>query len=215
MISTQPNITDQTALEILQGASELFMKYGVKSITMDEIARHLSVSKKTIYQHFADKDELVITFTRVVLQQQQAEICSLDDQNLDVMEGLFGLSEFMRTKVCNINQSLLFDLKKYFPAAWKIFTDHKRNFLKNHIKNFITRGVKEGYFRSNVDIEIISRMRMEQVEMCFNQEIFPVEEFGMSAIHMQLFEHFVYGICTLKGHEKLDTLYNNAKSTTK
>lgn len=213
MISTQPNITDQTALEILHGASELFMKYGVKSITMDEIARHLSVSKKTIYQHFADKDELVITFTRFVLQQQQGEISALEDKNTDVMVGLYGLSEFTRTKVCNINPSLLFDLKKYFPAAWKIFSDHKRSFLKNHVKGFITRGVAEGYFRADVDIEIISRMRMEQVEMCFNQDVFPSEEFGMAAIHIQLFEHFVYGICTVKGHEKLDTLYNKAKST--
>ena len=213
MISTQPNITDQTALEILHGASELFMKYGVKSITMDEIARHLSVSKKTIYQHFADKDELVITFTRFVLQQQQGEISAIEDKNVDVMVGLYGLSEFMRTKVCNINPSLLFDLKKYFPAAWKIFSDHKRNFLKNHVKGFITRGVAEGYFRTDVDIEIIARMRMEQVEMCFNQDVFPTEEFGMDEIHVQLFEHFVYGICTIKGHEKLDTLYNKAKST--
>ena len=213
MISTQPDSIDQTALEILHGASELFMKYGVKSITMDEIARHLSMSKKTIYQHFADKDELVITFTKFVLQQQQNEITVLENKQLDVMEGLYDLTEFMRTKVCSINPSLLFDLKKYFPAAWKIFVDHKRNFLKNHIKNFLIKGVNEGYFRTTIDIEIICRMRIEQVEMSFNQDIYPLDEFNISDIHMQLFEHFVYGICTAKGHEKLDTLYNKAKST--
>lgn len=206
MISTQPNITDQTALDILHGASELFMRYGVKSITMDEIARHLSVSKKTIYQHFADKDELVITFTKVVLQQQQNEICCLENDNTDVMEGLYNMSEYMRTKICTINPSLLFDLKKYFPVAWKIFLDHKRSFMKNHIKDCLERGVKEGYFRSNIDIEIIARMRIEQVEMSFNPEIYPVDIFNMSDVHMQLFEHFVFGICTIKGHEKLDDL---------
>ncbi len=208
MISTQPNITDQTALEILQGASELFMRYGVKSITMDEIARHLSVSKKTIYQHFADKDELVITFTKVVLQQQKAEISALENEEIDVLEGLFKMSEYMRTKVCNINQGLLFDLKKYFPVAWKIFLDHKRSFLKNHIKTIIERGVKEGYFRPTINAEVMARLRMEQVELPFNPEIFPAEEFNITEIHIQFFEHFVYGICTLKGHEKLDHLMN-------
>jgi AcrR family transcriptional regulator len=194
------------AKEILHGASELFLRYGVKSITMDEIARHISVSKKTIYQHFADKNELVITFTRMVLEQQKSEMIDLENSGVNVMESLRDLSEFLRNKVCNINPSLLFDLKKYFPQAWKIFTEHKKTFLKDHLKRLLERGMKEGYFRANLNMNIISKMRIEQVEMIFNPDMFSESEFNISEVHMQLFQHFVYGICTLKGHEEFNRL---------
>ena len=194
------------AQEILQGTAELFLRYGVKSITMDEIARHISVSKKTIYQHFADKDELVITFTHMVLEQQKTEMLQMENNSENVMESLRDLSEFLRNKVCNINPSLLFDLKKYFPQAWKIFTEHKKTFLKDHLKRLLERGMKEGYFRANLNMNIISKMRIEQVEMIFNPDVFSETEFNISEVHIQLFQHFVYGICTLKGHEEFNRL---------
>jgi len=208
MISTQPHISDQTALDILQGASELFMRYGVKSITMDEIARHLCISKKTIYQHFADKDELVITFTRMVLMQQQSEINEMEQNKSNVMESLRDISEFLRNKVCNINPGLLFDLKRYFPQAWKIFTEHKKQFMKDHLKRILERGMAEGFFRSDLNVEVLSRMRIEQVEMTFNPDIFPENQFDIPNIHMQFFHHFVYGICTLKGHREFNKIMN-------
>lgn len=206
MLSSNTTLTDPTALEILKGASELFMRYGVKSITMDEIARHLSVSKKTIYQHFSDKDHLVITFTNVVLNQQRSDMEALTSSCPNVMEGMMKLSDYMRTHVCNINPGLLFDLKKYFPQAWKIFVEHKREFFKNHLISILKKGIIEGYFRSNINLEILARMRLEQVEMAFNPDIFPPAEFVISDVHIQLFNHFVYGICTLKGHEEIDRL---------
>ncbi|HAR19950.1 MAG TPA: TetR/AcrR family transcriptional regulator [Cytophagales bacterium] len=205
MLIAQTAHTSQ-AQEILQGAAELFLRYGVKSITMDEIARHISVSKKTIYQHFADKDELVITFTRMVLEQQKSEMIHLENNGTNVMESLRDLSEFLRNKVCNINPSLLFDLKKYFPQAWKTFTEHKKTFLKDHLKRLLERGMKEGYFRANLNMNIISKMRIEQVEMIFNPDVFSETEFNISEVHIQLFQHFVYGICTLKGHEEFNRL---------
>ena len=206
MDSAFPNQKDQAALDILQGASELFMRYGVKSITMDEIARHLAVSKKTIYQHFVDKDELVISFTQMVLQQQKTEMMKLEDNGTNVMESLRDISEFLRHKVCNINPSLLFDLKKYFPPAWKTFTEYKKNFLKDHLKRILERGMKEGYFRPDLNMEILSKMRIEQVEMIFNPDVFSESEFDIAEVHMHSFQHFVYGICTLKGHEEFGRL---------
>jgi AcrR family transcriptional regulator len=210
MLIAQTAHTSQ-AQEILQGAAELFLRYGVKSITMDEIARHISVSKKTIYLHFADKDELVITFTRMVLEQQKSEMIHLENSGTNVMESLRDLSEFLRNKVCNINPSLLFDLKKYFPQAWKIFTEHKKTFLKDHLKRLLERGMKEGYFRANLNMNIISKMRIEQVEMIFNPDVFSESDFNISEVHMQLFQHFVYGICTLKGHEEFNRLMKVAE----
>jgi AcrR family transcriptional regulator len=198
---------DQTAIEIVKGASELFMRYGLKSVTMDDIARHLSISKKTIYQHFSDKDELVNKFTLVVLESQQKEMLAIEASGQNVMEELYLSSEFLRNKVCNINPGLLFDLKKYFPKAWKIFSDYKRNFLKDILKRSLQRGIDEGYFRSELNLEILCRMRMEQVELSFNPDVYPVPDFDILEVHVQLFYHFIYGICTLKGHQEFNRVF--------
>jgi len=198
---------DQTAIEIVKGASELFMRYGLKSVTMDDIARHLSISKKTIYQHFSDKDELVNTFTAVVLENQEKELLSIENDCQNLMEGLHQTSEFLKNKVCNMNPSLMFDLKKYFPKAWKIFADFKRNYLKENLKRFLQKGMEEGYFRKDTNLEIICRMRLEQVELSFNPDIFPQNEFDLAEVHLQLFYHFVFGICTLKGHQEFNRVF--------
>jgi TetR/AcrR family transcriptional regulator, cholesterol catabolism regulator len=205
----EPNLEklDQTAFEIVKGASELFMKYGLRSVTMDDLARHLSISKKTIYQHFADKDELVNTFTQIVLNEQKSECLSIEEANENVLMSLHKLSEFMRSKVCNINPGVLFDLKKYFPKAWKVFVDYKRGFLKDHLVRLLTKGIEQGYFRKDINVEILCRMRMEQVEMSFNNDVFPQSELDIAEVHIQLFYHFVFGICTLKGHEEFYKIF--------
>ena len=206
-METKVEKLDQTALEIVKGASELFMRYGLKSVTMDDIARHLSISKKTIYQHFADKDELVNTFTVVVLNDQKTECLGIEQAHENVIKGLHGMSEFMRMKVCNINSSLLFDLKKYFPQAWKVFTEYKRGFLKDHLKRWLTKGIEQGYFRKEIDVEVLCRMRIEQVELAFNSDVFPPNDFNIGEVHMQFFFHFVLGLCTREGHEEFYKIF--------
>ena len=205
----EQNIPDSTAQEILHGASELFMRYGVKSITMDEIARHLSMSKKTIYQHFADKDELVNTFARESMEKQQCQILVMEKSCSNIMEAIMKLSEFLRSTVCNINPGLLFDLKKYFPKAWKVFQEHKKKFLKEHIIRTLRTGIEQGYFRKDLNLEVMARLRIEQIEMAFNPEIFPESEFNIKEVHMQLFQHFMLGICTLDGYEEFNKILKN------
>ena len=199
-------IQDPAAREILEGASQLFMRYGVKSITMDEIARHLSISKKTIYQHFTDKEELVETFAHVAMYRQQTDLLQLEQKFPNILEGILHMSEFVRTEVCSINPGLLFDLKKYFPKAWKVFLDHKRYFLKDHIIRVIRKGIEQGFFRSDINLEIIARMRIEQVELSFNPDVFPPAEFNIRDVHIQLFQHFLLGICTPLGYEEFNKI---------
>ncbi len=205
----EENISDPTAQEILNGASELFMRYGVKSITMDEIARHLSMSKKTIYQHFVDKDELVNTFAKESMHKQQCQILILEKSCSNIIEGIMKLSEFVRSTVCGINPGLLFDLKKYFPKAWKVFQEHKKKFLKEHIIRILNTGIEQGYFRKDINLEIMARMRIEQIELAFNPEVFPESEFNIKEVHLQLFQHFMLGICTRDGYEEFNKVLKN------
>ncbi len=171
---------------------------------MDEIARHLSISKKTLYLYFRDKDELLISFLEDYISQLKDEMRSIFDISVDVIDEMLKTTVYMEKRICNMNPSLLFDLKKYHFNAWNIFQLFKNSFIIKQIEETLRKGIEEGYFRNDIDVKILSRLRMEEVEMGFNPNVFNPEDYSIPKVQMQLFEHFMYGICTLKGHKKIN-----------
>jgi AcrR family transcriptional regulator len=112
---------------ILSGTEELFMKYGVRSISMDDIARHLGVSKKTLYQHFADKDDLVTHVSSSHLQRDQAMFADLRQQSSNAIEELARISVWIKEDLEKMNPTLLIDIQKYHPKAFAIWVPTKRD----------------------------------------------------------------------------------------
>jgi AcrR family transcriptional regulator len=190
--------------DIIRGSAELFMRYGVKSITMDEIARHLAVSKKTIYQYFADKDELVMEVAKLELHNQKCKWEQAGEECEDIIEYIYKATEIIKNDMGRMNPSLIFDLKKYHPKAFKAFQEHKNVHFLNIVKTSIEKGIKQGLFRKDINVDLIARFRVAQIEMMFDPEIFPYGQFSITDISTQLFDHFIYGISTLKGHQRLD-----------
>lgn len=182
----------------------MFLRYGVKSITMDDISRTLGVSKKTIYQYYEDKDALVCAAVTSFTDLQKDIFIRMRDESKNALEELMKCSDFMRSSVCNINPALLYDVKKYHPKAWSLYLDYRREVVEKSIEDTLIRGMADGYFRSNIETRILARLRIETAEMAFNSEVFPLSEFETPKVHMEFFEHFAYGICTLKGHKLLN-----------
>ena len=185
--------------QILLGATELFGRYGIKSITMDDIARHLAISKKTIYQYFEDKNALVDAGLEVFLIQNNEDMKKLKEESVNSIEELAKTGEHLKSKICNLNPSLMFDMRKYFPHAWKRFIEFKRTYIESFIADTLETGVKQGMFRTSINSVILARMRVEQIDMGYNPEIFPQEVFNPLDVQMHFFDHFVYGILTEKG----------------
>lgn len=196
----------ETKEEILKGSWELFMRYGIKSITMDEIARHLSISKKTIYQFFADKDALVLEVSNLEMNNQKCKWENASKESKDVIEFFWKATEIMKNDMSKMNPTLLFDLRKYHPVGYKAFQHHKREHITKEIKDMLVDGIGQGYFRKDINVEIISKMRVEQIELMFNQDVFPHDEFNLTEVSTQFFEHFMYGISTIAGHQRLNEL---------
>lgn len=186
--------------KILNGTEELFMRYGVRSISMDDIARHLSVSKKTLYQHFADKDDLVENVTRQMLEQNFQECERIRKGANNPIEELATISLWMKKSMEEINPTMLFDLQKFHTKAWNIWLDFKNKFIQDEVMRNLTVGIEEGYIRP-VNKEIMSILRVEFVQMGFNQDIFPREKFSLAEVQSQIFDHFVFGLVTEKGRK--------------
>ncbi len=187
--------------KIQKGAEELFMRYGVRSISMDDIARHLSVSKKTLYQHFADKEDIVTVTCRAHLERDAEQFAGIRKTARNAIEELVQLSVHIKRNMQDMNPSLLFDLQKYHPKAWKVWLNHKNKFIREAVVRNLRQGMEEGYFREDMDPEVIASVRLELVQLAFNEEIFPSEMFKLSDVQMQIFDHFVFGLLTEKGRK--------------
>lgn len=188
---------------IVQGASELFMRYGIKSISMDDIARHLSISKKTIYQHFEDKDELVYSVVEMEIKNDVKRLTIITEQSTDILDELMKTAMYMKEHLSNMNPSLLYDLKKYHPKGHAKFREFSKGFLVQKITQSINRGIKEGIFRENINVEMMAIYRMESCEMCFNPEVFASDKFNFEELQRNIFMHFILGLATEKGYKLL------------
>ncbi len=187
--------------KIQKGAEELFMRYGIRSISMDDIARHLSVSKKTLYQHFADKEDIVTVTCRAHLERDAEQFAGIRKTARNAIEELVQLSVHIKRNMQDMNPSLLFDLQKYHPKAWKVWLNHKNKFIREAVVKNLRQGMEEGFFRADLDPEVIASVRLELVQLAFNEEIFPSETFKLSDVQMQIFDHFVFGLLTEKGRK--------------
>jgi len=140
--------------KIQKGAEDLFMRYGVRSISMDDIARHLAVSKKTLYQHFADKEDIVTMTCKAHLDRNAQEFQSIRETAKNALEELAQLSVCLKRNMQDMNPSLLFDLQKYHPKAWSVWLNHKNKFIRESVVHNLKQGMEEGYFRTEMQMQI-------------------------------------------------------------
>ncbi|HTE31604.1 MAG TPA: TetR/AcrR family transcriptional regulator [Chryseolinea sp.] len=195
--------------KIIKGAEGLFMKYGVRSISMDDIARHLAVSKKTLYQHFEDKEDIVTIASQSHIEMMTQDFERIRTSATDSIDELARISVCLKQNMEDMNPSLLFDLQKYHPRAWKVWLDHKHKFIRESVIRNLKQGIEEGYFRPEIDLEVAATMRLELVQLPFDDQVFPPSQFKLSEVQMQLFDHFVYGLLTDKGRRQ----YQKCKET--
>ncbi len=175
---------------------------------MDDIAKHLGMSKKTIYQFFKDKNELVLALVKKKLQDDEDQMCAIIGKSGNVIEEMINMMKCSEEIFSRINPIVIHDLQKYHPEAWKQFQDFKAHVLVHTLEELLTKGINQGYIRPEIDVKIIARMRVSQVEMGFNTALFPIADFSTWKVQYQFLEHFNYGICTLKGYKLLNQFKN-------
>jgi AcrR family transcriptional regulator len=193
-----------TRQKILQMAIEVLPRYGVKSVTMDDLAQRLSMSKKTIYQHFKDKSTLVEAVVDELFLVQDAQIETIHEKSKDAIEEMYLISVFVRQMLSSMDASVMFDLKKYYPKAFEKVQCHKEDKMKCMVLDNLIAGVKEGYYREDIDPEILAKLKMLEMEGGLNPDVFPPEKYKMIDVQMQLFDHFLYGVLSPKGFEMLN-----------
>jgi AcrR family transcriptional regulator len=175
---------------------------------MDDIARELGMSKKTLYLHFVDKDEIVREAIQAHIKLIQQTMIEVKNQSKDAIHEIIMSSESMSEFIRGMNPATFNDMKKYHPDAMKIFETHQQKFFYSFLETNIKWGIAEGLYRADIDIEITAYKRMHEVESGCNPELFPIKKYKVEYVQINLLDQFMHGICTLKGH-KLINKYKN------
>jgi AcrR family transcriptional regulator len=200
---------------ILQKVRELYMKYGIKSITMDDVARELGISKKTLYQYVTDKDDLVGKFIDNEILMRHEEICKCFGIGFNAIEELFEISIFMNKMMRDQNPATEYDLKKYYPVHYQKTVKARREGIYEYILLNLKKGIKEGLYREEMDKEIIAKLYLSRVEDSHINELFTKEEFASMRLFVEILTYHVRGIATEKGIivlenkiKEIETAYN-------
>ena len=191
----------ETAERIRQKAHDLFMQYGLRSVSMDDIATALGMSKKTIYQFYADKDALVHDVILFIINHNQ-NCCEKDrDVSENAIHELFLAMDFMMEIFRSMNPSLVFDMQKYYPTAFQKFLQHKNDYLFGVIKSNIQRGIKEGLYREELHVDVIARFRVESMMLPFDPAFYTKVKPDLAAIEEELMFYFLFGMVSPKGYK--------------
>lgn len=167
---------------------------------MDDVAKHLSISKRTIYEKFPNKDAIVELLLKKQLAKHNEDFKKYRNSSANAIEEVFMMLQPLKKLFGAMNPRLLFDLKKFHPQAWEQFRKFKKNILKESLVTNIKRGIKEGLYRSDIDINVLAILRMEEVELAWNPEIYPPSEYDLAQVQLSLLDHFLFGITNIKGH---------------
>ena len=192
------------------GAHGLFLSYGIKSVSMNDIAERLGMSKKTVYQYYADKDELVDAVLQYEIEHGQQDCRQCFVQSKDAVDEIFLTMERIVEQFRNMNPMVLYDLQKFHFNAFQKFLKYKNGFLLEVIRKNIERGIKEELYRSEINADVLSKFRLESMMIAFNMNVFPLRKYNLADVTLEIIEHYLYGLATLKGH-KLILKYKQEK----
>jgi len=190
--------------DLLEHAHKLFMRFGIKSMTMDDVATQLRVSKKTLYEHFTDKNDLVEQVVAGVCKHHRTSIDAICVRGLNAIDENHEITKFIVGQIGGVHPSVQFDLQKYHPKAWSILDETERTDIYRCVSQNLAKGVKESLYRDDLDVEVITRLYIARMDATWDGHVFPPEKFNISDVLWKHFEYHIRGIASKKGLDYLE-----------
>jgi AcrR family transcriptional regulator len=189
---------------LLDRVRELYYRYGIKSVTMDDVARELGMSKKTLYQYVKDKHELVEKVLKREVHKKECDMEAVSGQSLNAIEEILEVNRQINIMSREHNPSMEYDLKKYYPELYRELHDIRRERMYNSILENLKKGKKEGLYREGLDEEIIAKLQVLRFESLTSAEVFTKEEIMSPRFFNEMFTFYIRGIANKKGMQFLE-----------
>jgi AcrR family transcriptional regulator len=175
------------------------MKYGIKNLTMDDIAKELGISKKTIYRTVENKADLVMMVVKHYLEEENGQLEQVLKTANNSIDAMVRMIDHFSTKIIEFNASALYDMKKYYPEAWEIYKHHQFQNVFNRISENLKEGVTEGMYRENLDTDVVARLYIGNIDTLLNPDYFPVKKYVFWDIYREYLSYHLHGVVSNKG----------------
>lgn len=185
--------------QLIDKAEELFMRYGIRSVSMDDLVRELGISKKTLYQFIDNKSDLVRDIFVSRIERERNAIQQIRQQSASAIEGLVTVAQFVIKQLRLISPSLRYDLEKYYQPVHKEMEQLHFGFFLTFVEENLTRGIKEGLYRDSIDIPITARLFLGMALQLGHDDLFPVNEFPLEKLFRELFNYHLHSVVSQQG----------------
>lgn len=187
----------------LRRTEDLFMRYGVKSLTMDDVARELGISKKTLYQFVENKDDLVVKVIERHLVEEKERDCMNQGEAENALHEIFLVIQQSSKDFQRMKSNLIFELQRFHRAAWEKIQEYQQKHLFQVVLDNLHRGIREGLYRDNFHPDIVARLHNASVFLLFDETHFPSAKYSREEILREYLLHYLYGIVSDRGRELL------------
>ena len=193
----------EESCKILEEAKQLFMRIGIKSVSMDDIAQTLRISKKTIYKSFKDKQDLVNRVIEEKINFEKSTLKKYANSDKNAIQRMIDFSRYISQSKKNLNPTMIYDMQKFYPDQWAKMEEFRTDYLKGTIKNNLINGIKSGLYRSDINTDIIALVFITLISGMVQQFTSAENNYQFQTIHFQMVSYHLYGICTEEGQTYL------------
>jgi TetR/AcrR family transcriptional regulator, cholesterol catabolism regulator len=203
---------DDKILHILEQVRRLYHRYGIKSVTMDDVAKHLCISKKTLYEYFKDKEDLVKNIVLLDHSNRNKFFSEIGNKNLNAIEELFEVYRMINIMFRDYNASMEYDIHKYYPDLFSQVKEIRRKKMYDTLYSNMNKGKKEELYRKDLNSKIIARLHVFKVENMFDNDIFTMEELSSVKVFNEVFVYHMQGIMSEKGRTFFESNFTRLKA---
>ncbi|GJM34421.1 MAG: TetR family transcriptional regulator [Saprospiraceae bacterium] len=199
--------------QILIEAADLFMRYGLKSVSMDDIARKLGISKKTLYQYVENKTELIEQIFSLKFEEDSRQIKDIRLSANDAIDEVLKIAKHVIQHLRELSPTTIYDLQKYYSSTWKQFEAQHKGYIFTLICDNLIRGIKQGLYRSELNPEIVAKLYVGKTSLVVDEDVFPIQQFNLDDLYREHMIYHIYGVASPKGRAILERYLQNEFGT--
>lgn len=190
--------------KIINETFQLTLRYGIKSVSMDDIARKLGISKKTLYQHFGNKQDLLKEMVLVAIAQEEADIKRIVAEADNALDAVISIARHFLQFLRGMSPSFSYDMKKYYPDVWRLVDNHNDEFAYKVMYDNIERGKEEGLYRTDINVDIIAKLYVQMCRLITDEDIFPLASYTKTDLYHSIITYHIQSLVSAQGRTVLD-----------
>lgn len=192
--------------QIIAKAKDLFMRYGIKSVSMDDLARELGVSKKTLYQYVENKADLIERIFEQHLAHEKLLLDYYKKDSTNAIDEMLKIARHMIKELRAYSVTVMYDLQKYYRSTWRLLQNVHEQYFINIIKDNLERGIAEGVYRQDLSPEVIAKLYISKSLSVADQECFPLKDYPVKELFIEHMNYHLNGIISQEGRKAMATL---------